>query len=203
MIAFGLLLSFGLLLITVLNVPIRVRFESNPVCYITWLFLKFRVRFDKGEVKTDIKLFNKKTRWFGKKKPTKKKEPSDPKKEKKKKKQPKITKDLVLGALSDIAVKRSMRVLLRFCRRCLNAVRVSMLHGKIGLKDFYWQGIITGLLHSLPRTDNLRLSGNFLEENDFTLELRISILKISLALTLLLLTFPYLKAYRLYRRVYL
>ena len=210
MIALGILLSLGLLLITILSVPIRVRFESNPVCYITWLFLKFRVRFVKGDVKTDVKIFNKKTRWFKKKKkPTKKKEPSaakkekKEKKEKKKKKQPKITKDLILGTLSDVAVKKSLRVILRFCRRCVNSVRISMLHCNIGLKDYYWQGILTGLFHSLPHTNNLQISGNFLEEKEFSLELQISILRIALALSLLLFTFPYLRAYSLYRRLYL
>lgn len=206
MIALGLLLSFGLLLTTILSVPIRVRFESNPVCYITWLFLKCRVRFVKGDIKTDVKVFNKKTRWFKKKKPTKKEESSatkKEKKEKKKKKQPRITKDLILGTLSDVAVKRSLRVILRFCWRCVNSVRISMLYCNIGLKDYYWQGILTGLFHSLPHTSNLRISGNFLEEKEFSLEIQISILRITLALSLLLLTFPYFKAYRLYRRVYL
>lgn len=203
MIAFGLLLTFGLLLITILSFPIRIRVESNPVCYITWLFLKFRVRFIKGDLKTDMKIFNKKTRLFKKKKPAKKKETAAPKKEKKKKKQPKLTKDLVFKTLSDVAVKKSLRVILRFCWRCVKSVRISRLHCNIGLKDFYWQGILTGLFRSLPYSNNLQITGNFMEEKEFVLECEISILRISLALSLLLLTFPYFKAYRLYRRVYL
>ena len=202
MITLGILLTVGLFLITILSFPIRIRFESNPVCYITWLFLKFRVRFIKGDLKTDMKIFNKKTRLFKKKKPAKKKKIATPKKEKKKK-QPKFTKDLVFKILSDIAVKKSLRVIFRFCWRCVNSVRISRLHCNIGLKDFYWQGILTGLSRSLPYSSNLQITGNFLEEKEFILECQISILRISLALSLLLLTFPYLKAYRLYRRVYL
>ncbi len=195
------LIFISLLLLTILSCPIRIRFESNLVCYINWLFVKVRIRSVKGTLKTELKLFNKKTGFFKKKKLTEKKESTSPKKSKKKR--PKITKNLIMETLADVAVKKLFRIILRFCWRCIKAIHVSVLKWNIGLKDYYWQGIITGLLHSIPRSKNLQVSGNFLEDNDFILVVKVSILRIITALLLLLIRFPYIRTYLLYRRVYL
>lgn len=197
--------SVLLLFFILCSFPIRVRVDSELVVRIRWLFLKMRIRSIEGELKTDIKLFNRKIRLFQRKKDTK--PPSEPKKDspqkKKKKKSRKITPAMVYEGLKDIAVRKMARVVGFFLIRCLKSIRIKLLKADIGLQDYYWQGIITGLLHSVPDSDNLQLRGNFQDVTQGVMVIHISILKIIKAVILLLLTFPYFKTFRLYRRVYL
>lgn len=188
---FGLLLSF----------PVRIRFESSPACHIDWVFLKIKIFLVQGTVKTEWKLFNKSPRLFTRKQiPAKKPVPAETKPTQKKKEWS-ITKDVVMESLADTAVKKTFHVVISFLRRCLKAIRISFLHWNIGLKDCYKQGILFGLLHSLPCTKDFQVSGNFQEVNSFVLVLKISLWKLLSAVVILLFSIPYLKVFRLYRRV--
>jgi hypothetical protein len=201
MILLSILFSICLLLISLLSFPIRIRFESDLVCYIDWLFVKGNIRLVHGHVKTDWKLFNRKPRLLVTRQIPKKKPAPAVKKQKKKKKDWNITKERVLESLADAAVKKSLRTIIRFLWRCLKAIRITVLQWNIGLKDYYWQGILFGLLHSIPRNQNLLVTGNFQKVNTFVLVLKISLWRLLSAVVLLLLSFPYYKVFRLYRRV--
>lgn len=207
MIILGAFLSFFLFVVIILSFPVIVQVESKPVCYIKWLFIKVRIRPKEGSIKTDLKLFNIKTSLFEKKKKEKaapvKKKDVKPKKPKKKKPKKKVTKEMVFASLKDKAVKKAISVIFRFLRRCAKSIKVSALKWNIGIKDYYWQGIITGLLHSIPHTKKLQLRGNFQEKNEIFVVFKISILNLVAALVILLVRFPYLRAFLLYRRVYL
>ncbi len=195
-------LSIFMLLIIVFSIPVRIRVESRLVCYIYWLFVKVRIRSVKGSVKTDLKLFNRKTSLFSPKKISKEASSPTAKKDKKEKRK-KLTKEMVLEILRDQIVMKILRISIRFMTRCFRSVRISFLDWDIGLRDYYWQGILSGLLHAIPGSKEFRIAGNFQEMNQFQAEIRIGILRLIFALMLFLLSFPYFNAIRLYRKVYL
>ena len=202
MILVYILATLLVLLTVVLSIPVRIRVESRLVCYIYWFFIKVRIRSIKGNFKTDFKLFNRKTRFFSAKKSPKEKAPSEKKKSKKKKKK-ELTKDIVLEILKDRAVKKILRISIRFLNRCIHSIRISFLNWDVGLKDYYWQGILFGLLAVFPRSEDFRIAGNFQEINQFQAEIKISILRLVTALFILVFSFPYIRALLLYRRVFL
>ncbi|MBU2512964.1 hypothetical protein KJ966_16620 [bacterium] len=201
MIQYSILLAIGLLIIIVLGIPIRIRYESPMLCHINWVFIKIRITLRQGSIKTDVKLFNRKSRLFTSKKSTKPKEKPSKKKKKKKKKTRKLTMSLFFEVLQDKAVKKVVRLLLYFLVRSVKAITITLLNWNIGLKDYYWQGIIFGLLQSLPRTENFQITGNFMEENDLRLDMRISILRVLFAVLLLIIRFPYIGVFLVYRRL--
>lgn len=209
MILYGILGTFLFVSLIVLFAPVRVYFESKPFCVIQWLFIKIRIRLAEGTVQSDLKLFNRKTRLLSsdkpkKKKPEKQSPASEKKKSKKKKKKlKKITFDLVLEILKDKAVSKSLNCARRFVVRVLKSGKFTFLKWNIGFKDYYWQGILTGLVAAVPKSEHLEINSNFQEVNDLVFNLKIYIWKLFLAVFLLLFSFPYLKVLRLYRRLLL
>jgi hypothetical protein len=202
MIALAILFALLLLGLIILSIPVRIRIESSMVCRIQWFFLKARIQSVGGTVLKEFRIFNRKTRLFSGKKAPKEKPVGEQKKKPKKKKR-KLTKDMVMEILRDAIAKKILWVCWRFIRRSFKSVRISFLNWKIGLKDYYLQGIVFGLLHSLPLTEKFRIDGNFQEVNEFEAEITISILRLVGALLILLLSFPYLHTIFVYRRVYL
>lgn len=195
--------SLFLLFIIFLSIPVSVRVESSPLCDISWLFLKVHISYGGGNVDTEFLLFNKKPGFFAKKKPSREKEKPEKKRKKKEKKQKKIkwNKDRVFEVAGDSAVKKTLLVASRFLVRCFKSVRISFLNCNIGLKDYYWQGILFGLIGAVPKTKNLRIKGNFQETNDFIVIMKVSLWKVVSAILIFLLSFPYIKAIRLYRKI--
>ena len=202
MILYSILITLCVLFIVLLSIPIRIQFQSPLLCHVKWLFIKARIRQTEGDVKTEIKLFNRKTSLFKKDK-QKKEEPPKKKKKKpeKKKKKRKITGSLILEILQDKATKKAVRLIPRFAFRVLKAFRITLLDCNIGLKDYYWQGIVFGIIQSLPKDENFQVKGNFMEDNDLRVGVNISLRRLFFAVILLLLRFPYLRAFLLYRKV--
>jgi hypothetical protein len=199
-----LLVFIGVLIAIALRVPVFVRADSNWDFRVKWLFVKIDFSSEEGEFKKVLTLFNKRIDRQKRKPSTGKKDKTKKKKSKKKKKQfPKLTRKLLMETLGDIAVKKILRVVITFCLRCVKSIRISMLKWNVGLDDFYWQGILSGVLHSIPYTENLQVRGNFEENNDFAVALKISIWRLITAAFLLILSFPYIRTYMLYRRVFL
>ncbi len=206
MIQYSILLAVGLLVIIILSIPIRIRFESPMLCYINWIFIKIRITSKQGSVKTDVKLFNRKSRLFSSKtsdkpEPVSEEKPKKTKKKKKKREKKKLTPSLIFEILQDKAVKKSVKLLFCFLIRFIKAIKVTLLKWNIGLTDYYWQGIIFGLLQSLPQTENFQVNGNFTEVNDLKLNVRISIWRVIFAVLILIIRFPYIRAFLLYRKV--
>ncbi len=192
---YGSLLGVGLLLIVLLSIPVKVRLESTMVFLVQWIFLTVRIAADQKEVQTELLLFNKKIEKREKKKP---KPDSKKKKPKKAKTKKKIPFSLVKETLMDAAVRKVFFQLLHLLQRCLSAIKIHLLNWNIGLNDYYWQGILVGLLNGLPDNENIQVRGNFEENNDFLLILQISIWRILAAIVIFLFFFPYIRAVRIY-----
>lgn len=194
---YGSLLTVALLLIILLSFPVKIRLESTLVFLVQWFILTVRVVVTEGDVQTELLLLNKKLE--KKKKPEQKTEPEKEAKQPKKPKK-KVPFSLVKETLQDAAVKKILVQLLSLLRRCIAAARVRLLHWNIGLNDYYWQGIVHGLVSALPVTKQLQVRGNFEENNDFLMIVQISIWRVLGALLIFLLFFPYYRAMKIYLR---
>jgi hypothetical protein len=196
-----ILLSLLLLLVVVLSFPVFIRVESKPTVSLDWAFVKIRWRLEDGRFKTQVRVFGKKLNRRQKpsdlKKPKVKETPTPPTS----RQTPKLTVSFIGEILRDTATTRILRQGWRFCRRLLGAFRIHLLKWNIGLSDFYWQGITMGLLGGLPSSERIQVRGNFNSENDFLMILRLSLWRTLGAVLLLLVRFPYYRAFRLYRRV--
>jgi len=196
-ILYGLILAVGSLLALLLSIPVKIRLESSLVCRIQWVFLTLRLTVDGSDIKKELLLFNRNIR--KRVKPDKRRETITPEKKREAPKK-KIPFSLVKETLQDTGVKKVLRSLPPLLRRCLQAVRIRLLHWNIGLKDYYWQGIVQGLTSSFPNTTKLKIRGNFEEHNDLLVILHVSIWRILVAILLFLLFFPYYRAVRIYLR---
>ncbi len=203
MIISTILFALFLLVLIVLSIPVRVRVDSRLICNIHWLFIKLHIRSSQGAIKKELSVFNRKTKLFSGKKKAISKEPAKGKPKKSQKKKKKLTREMVMEILKDSIVRKILRVAWRFIKRSVKSVKISFLNWEIGLKDYYLQGIVYGLLHSLPTTEKFRISGNFQEVNKFNVAINISLIRLFGAFAVLLLSFPYINTIRVYRRVYL
>ncbi len=194
---YGFLLTVGILLIVLLSIPIKVRLASTLEFLIQWAFLTARVVADQGDVQTELLLFNKKIE--KRKKPDRKPKPAKKQKKETKSKK-KVPFSFVKETLQDSAAKKVLFLLFSLLHRCFAAINIRLLHWNIGLNDYYWQGIIHGLVSGLPYTKQLQVRGNFEENNDFLLIVHISIWRILAAIAIFLLFFPYYRAVRIYFR---
>jgi len=194
---YGFLLAIGVLLIVALSIPVKVRFESNLIFLVQWVFLTVRVIVEPNNVRTELLLFNKKieNRKKTKPKPTPKKEKAKEKKPKKK-----IPFSFIKDTLQDVAVKKVLYQSLHLILRCLFAIKIRFLKWNIGLIDYYWQGIIQGIVSGLPDTKRWQIQGNFEEVNDFLLIIQISIWRVLSAIIIFLIFFPYFRTIRIYMR---
>ncbi len=197
MILYSILLAIGLLIILILSLPIRIRFESRPSCLIKWIFIKVHITMHQGSLQAEYRIFNKPV--FTKPKKNKQKKPSKP--SKKKKTKLKITAAKAIELLNDSAVKKILRSLFRLLYRLVMAVRINFLKWEIGMRDYYQQGIIMGLLSAIPETDCIQVNGNFEEINDILLIIDISLWRLVFAITPFFIGFPYISVFRLYRNL--
>ncbi|MBU2644172.1 hypothetical protein KKI24_05645 [bacterium] len=194
---YGFLLTMGILAVIALSIPVKVRLESGLVFLIQWIFLSFRIVIEQKSIRTELLLFNKRIE-------KRKKAEGQPitRKEKPEKKKPrkKIPFSFIRQTLQDAAVKKVIYQSLQLVLRCFSAVRVRLLKWNFGLKDYYWQGIATGIVSGLPYTKRLQVRGNFEEINDFLLVLQISIWRVLSAIVIFLCFFPYYRVVRIYFR---
>lgn len=195
---YGFLLAIGILLIVALSIPVKVRLESNLEFLVQWIFLTIRVMVDHNNVQTELLIFNK---TFEKRKKAKQKPVSKKAKVKKKKPKKKIPFSLLKDILQDTAVKKVLFQSVHLILRCFFAIRVRFLKWNIGLADYYWQGIIYGIVSGLPQTKRLQVQGNFEETNDFLLIIQISIWRVLSAIAIFLVLFPYFRTIRIYLRI--
>ncbi len=192
---YGFLLTIGVVLVVVLSIPVKVRLESNLTFLVQWVFLTVRIVIEKNKVRTELQLFNKtiEKRKKVKQKPVEKKEQA-----KKKKLNRKIPFSFFKNTLMDAAVKKVLLQSLHLVRRCFSATHIRFLKWNIGLADYYWQGIIYGIISGLPNTKRWQIHGNFDEVNDFLLIVQISIWRILSAIAIFLFFFPYFRMIRIY-----
>ncbi|NQU64146.1 MAG: hypothetical protein HQ517_07680 [SAR324 cluster bacterium] len=195
---YGFLLTIGILLIVILSIPVKVRLESNLVFLVQWIFLTVRIIIDRNNVRTELLLFNKAVT---KRKKSEQKPTAENKKTKKKKPKKKIPFSMLKDILQDVAVKKvlfhSVHLILRF----FYAIKIRFLKWNIGLTDYYWQGILFGIVSGLPKTKRVDIQGNFEEINDFLLIIQISIWRVLAAVAIFLFFFPYFRTIRIYLRV--
>jgi hypothetical protein len=196
MIFYATLISIGVSGVVLVSVPIRIRVDSEAILLIHWLFLRVRVSTSGGDLKTEFKLFRWKIKSRAEKQSTKKKKP-----DKEKKSSGKMSFSLVRELLRDSAVKKVFFITLRLLVRCSRAVKISVLNCDIGLKDYFWQGIVMGLISGLPNSKSLQVNGNFEEFNKFLFVVKISIWRVLSAAVLFLIRFPYIRVFRLYYRL--
>lgn len=195
---YGFFLTILLILIGLLSVPVKIRLESSMLVCVQWVFLRFRITLESGSMSTELRLFN---RQLKKRKKSDPEAPSPPRKSKKgTKPKKKVPFSFVKETLQDVAVRKLLRQLLLLIQRLMTAVRIRLLHWNIGLRDYYWQGIVYGLVSGLPDTKHLQIRGNFQETNDFLLVAHVSIWRILGAILIFLLCFPYYRAVRIYFR---
>jgi hypothetical protein len=171
--------------------------ESNLIFLIQWVFLTVRVIVEPNNVRTELLLFNKtiENRKKAKPKPTTKKEKTKEEKPKKK-----IPFSFIKDTLQDVAVKKVLYQTLHLILRCVFAIKIRFLKWNIGLTDYYWQGIIQGIVSGLPDTKRWQIQGNFEEVNDFLLIIQISIWRVLSAIVIFLIFFPYFRTIRIYMR---
>lgn len=202
MIIYSILSICSIIILIIVLSPIRLKLDSSPVCNITWLFVKVRIRSKSGRIDKDIRIFNF-TPTASKSKPLKekpKKEKKPPKK-KTKKKQIKFSFDLFKQLIQEKAVNKTLHLIFQFLKRCIRSIRIKIFKLNIGTNDYYLQGLIFGIFGAFPTTENFQLNGNFQEINDLELECSISIWRLLLAILVLLLRLPYFRAIFLYRRI--
>ena len=194
---YGFLLAIGVLLIVILSIPVKVRLESNLVFLVQWVFLTVRIIVEQNNVRTELQLFNKtiESRKKAKQKPVTKQ-----KKAKKKKPKKKVPFSFLKDTLQDAAIKKVIYQSLHLVLRCLFAIKIRFLKWNIGLADYYWQGIIYGVVSGFPNTKRWQIHGNFDEVNDFLLIIQISIWRVLSAIAIFLFFFPYFRTLRIYMR---
>lgn len=200
MILYSILLVICIIFVAILSNPIRIRYESPMSCYIYWIFIKIRIKMRQGALKTDVKLFNRKSRLFSSKKKKQAQDKQD-KKQKPGKSKRSFSLSMAMQILQDKAAKKAGSLLLGFLIRAIKAVKITLLNWDIGLKDYYRQGILCGILHSLPQSENFQITGNFSESNKLRLKIRISLWRLVFAVLILIVRFPYIRTYLLYRKV--
>jgi len=197
-----IVVGLGLILVLdgILSVPVIIRLESRPTVRVQWIFLRLRVQLDSGGVKTQVRLFGKPVRSESKT-PTPKEEPDVKPRSPKPSRNGKTSWEVGREILEDAATAKILRQVWHFGRRSLRAFRLHYLQANIGLKDYYRQGMLMGWIAGLPRTKRFQLQGNFNAENNFVMIWRLSLLRILAAVLLLMLSFPYYRAIRLYLRI--
>lgn len=182
-----------------LSFPVNVQLRSSLDFVVQWTFIKLWIAVRDNAVTTELQIFGRK-RAPRKEKKKELKQPAKKKKKKEKQKK-KITLSLALEILGDSAIKKILYQAFRFLRRLGKSVRISTFKMDFSLNDYYWQGILMGMVTGIPQTDNFRISGNFEEINNGFVLIKISLWRILSATLLLLCCFPYLKAIRLYRKI--
>ncbi|PCI27991.1 MAG: hypothetical protein COB67_07305 [SAR324 cluster bacterium] len=206
MTAYWILLGCGGLFFLLLSFPIKIRINSSPIFRFqaSWAFINLSLVFQANDMEVDFRVFYKKINFAEKPKKAKKepaKKPTPETVSSKKKKKTKAKKRFTFSFLQEIyhhpAIHKLLPCLLRYGKRLIKAGHIKQLKWDFGLKDFYYQGLLTGLTSMIPQRKRIKIQGNFEETNRFHLILHISIWKILSATTLLLIFFPYQKTFRL------
>ncbi|MDH5559217.1 MAG: hypothetical protein OEY59_00005, partial [Deltaproteobacteria bacterium] len=182
--------------------PIKINFDYFPLSLrIRWHFMNFRLESADDGMDASIWIFKKK---IPLEKKTDKKETAqgEAKKEKKPKKiTTKWTFDDIIDLTTQKKTKKILYLVIRFLKRMIRSVSIKNLKLEMGIDDYYFQGIVHGLLYSMPETRHFRVRSNFDQKNEFHLTLKVSLPRIYKAILAFLLFFPYLHAYKLYKRV--
>lgn len=176
--------------------PLKIHLESTSLLLVQWMLVKIRIEKLEKSVRVELEFLNIRFELGKKKKKNKERTAVSAKKKKSR-----ITYSIFMNIVLDSAVKIIVRSVFRSMVGILKAVKVTFLKWNIGLKDFYWQGITIGLLSALPRTPSFQISGNFEEDNNFVMLVKVSLWKLLLAVLLFLVSFPYIKAIRLYLNI--
>ncbi len=117
----------------------------------------------------------------------------------KKKKLKKITPSIVIELIHHSTVSKIIVTLTRFGFRSLKSVRIKKINWDLSLEDYYLQGIVHGVSACLPQSKAIQINHNYQECNHFAINIHVSIWRLIFAITLLILCFPYLKTFRLYK----
>lgn len=196
------ILVFFALLFVLISFPVKLWVDSSYILKVKWFILGATMDIENEGAKPRFILLGRKLKPRVKKekktRPAKAKKKK--KKEKKKRPQSKVTGSIVLELLRDKAISKALRRLRRFSWRLIGAIKITMCKVEFGLSDFYRQGIIIGALQSVPIPREFQISGNFEERTNFDISIRVSILRIVMAVMLFIFTLPYISAIRLYFR---
>lgn len=82
----------------------------------------------------------------------------------------------------------------------IKQIKIASFYWNIGLEDYYYQGIVNGLLYSIPKTKQFCLDGNFL--NTHELDIRVYTYPIHMLYLGIkfILCFPWWSVYKLYKK---
>lgn len=201
---------FGILLflIILISFPVRVLAIHSPTALtISWLFFKVVVSLSESKTKWEFTLLGLRVKSRPKKEKSSllnksKKKKSPKKKSVKKSKFRKLSFDFIKEILRHPLIKKILQKLLKLFKRLYRSVNFKSISADIGLKDFYWQGIVHGLSHRI-NSKRIHISNNYLHNNHLEVDIKISIWGVLYALIVFLGSFPYLKTFRFYKNTLL
>jgi hypothetical protein len=198
MILYWLLSGLGILSL-LLIVPIRVLVDSKPkfISKISWFFFQLKLEMADSGVSVTYHLFGRQI--SRKKKREEKKKIA--KKGKQKKKKRKITLALLKEVIAHGAFPKISRKIGYLLYHLVRSLSIKRLSWDLAINDYFIQGVLHGLILSLPRTKRIAINGNFEEYNTFSFRVHISVFKLAKAILLFLVTFPYLDSLKLYKKI--
>ena len=194
-------LTLGLVVYLTLSLPVRIALRSaTSEMDIRWLFVFFRIALAEGKPQFRFSLFGKNIKSKKEKKAVEKSpENLTPKSSVRKKKHLKLTVSLVIDLIHNPTIGKIFRILIKFGFRSAKSIKIRTLIWDIGLEDYFLQGILQGVSAYIPQNKRIQINHNYQEQHQIFIEIRISIWRLLNAIGLLILSFPYIKTFRLYR----
>ena len=182
-----------LLILGILLIPLQIQAEYPiPQIHIQWFGIGVQIFPSKEETQIYFTCFR--FSLLLKKKPRKKEKPKVKKTKLKKKLD---WKTLLLDPLLP-ALFMKLPLLLK---DYLGAFHVFKFHCNIGLSDYFYQGVFAGLLSAIPSNKSFQIRGNFLEQNEFNLLIRGSLLHLLIATIWAFFRFPWIKTFKLVKKL--
>ena len=154
-------------------------------------------------------IFGKKIALSSKEKtPKAKKAPAQPdtkdknRKSPKKKKKKRSLKKFSLSLLKEVWELKTGQLiftkLLKLLKGIGKSLSIKKITGDIGALDYFQTGVLFGLLEAVPHYKKLDLKANFQGEQRVNLAVNLSLARVLFALLRFLVTFPYVKTWKLY-----
>jgi len=198
-----------LCIIVFFSAPIKIKIGYFPmVFFVRWHFVKFQVDYQK-QLQTNLWVFKKKINF--KKKKTKKaplKEDSKPKPEsntkekaEESKKKKKLSFNEVIEITKQEEIKKIFFLTLQLTLKIKNSFKIKKLKWDVSLQDVFIQGQICWFFSYFPTTKQIQLNSNFENKNNLDFTIHISMVKLISAFIVFLILFPYLKAYKTYKKL--
>ncbi|MDX2469977.1 MAG: hypothetical protein QNL04_05300 [SAR324 cluster bacterium] len=197
----SLILGFGVIFLC--SWPLLISCDLFPfLLRVSWPGLAFEY-----DEKPHLRLLGYRITLQGAKKKSKKPlvekaEKSSKKTKTKKKKKKKSFKKFNLQLIKEIWGKETIQIILKKCIKLLaklvKSFKFKGVKGDIGSLDYYQTGVLSGLLYAAPEFKKIDLKTNFVGEQSLSVSLSLSLGKVLFALLTFVITFPFLRTWKLY-----